>query len=439
MDSTKQTLRTVIEQQEATNEELRSSMEELQSSNEELMSANEELETAKEELQSSNEELTTLNDELKNRNQTVSNLNDDLANLMNNIDTAVVIVDNDYKIKRFTNSAQELLRLTPADIEHPITDIRLGIPVEDLEKPLFASISKLTFVREEIKGGNNRWYQMWIRPYITQEKKIGGAVLSFSDITEMKVWEAERRFHTENLELQVTEQSGKLLQNERLTAIGKTAGMVGHDVRNPLQSMIGEIYLMNLEVAKLPEGEEKKSMLESILSLNQNITYINKIVADLQDFAKAPIPQLEEVYIEKALNEVIHTSHIPKEVAVSIFVEKDFPKLKLDASYLRRTLTNLVSNAVQAMPKGGKLTVNAFSQDDKVVISVADTGAGMSEEVKPKIFTPLFTTKSKGQGFGLAVVRKLTEAMGGTVTFESEKRKGARFILSFPIPQVSKS
>ena len=97
LDSTKQTLRTVIEQQEATNEEFRSSMEELQSSNEELMSANEELETAKEELQSSKHRMTTLNDELKNRNQIVSNLNDDLANLMNNIDTAVVIVDNDYK------------------------------------------------------------------------------------------------------------------------------------------------------------------------------------------------------------------------------------------------------------------------------------------------------------------------------------------------------
>ena len=230
---------------------------------------------------------------------------------------------------------------------------------------------------------------MRIRPYITQEKKIGGAVLSFSDITEMKVWEAQRRFHTENLELQVTEQSGKLLQNERLTAIGKTAGMVGHDVRNPLQSMIGEIYLMNLEVAKLPEGEEKKSMLESILSLNQNITYINKIVADLQDFAKAPIPQLEEVYIEKAINEVIHTSHIPKEVAVSIFVEKDFPKLKLDASYLKRTLTNLVSNAVQAMPKGGKLTVNAFSQDDKVVIHVSRILARVClQKLDPKFSRP---------------------------------------------------
>ena len=111
LESTKQTLQTVIEQQESINEELRSANEEVQSSNEELMSTNEELETSKEELQSANEELTTLNDELRQRNQMLKELNEDLTNLMNNVDTAVIIVDRDFKIKRFTVSARELLGL----------------------------------------------------------------------------------------------------------------------------------------------------------------------------------------------------------------------------------------------------------------------------------------------------------------------------------------
>jgi signal transduction histidine kinase len=87
------------------------------------------------------------------------------------------------------------------------------------------------------------------------------------------------------------------------------------------------------------------------------------------------------------------------------------------------------------MSSGGKLTVSAVCQGDKALISVEDTGEGMSDEAKAKIFTPLFTTKAKGQGFGLPVVKKLTEAMGGTVGFESEKGKGVNFTLRFPFPQ----
>ena len=102
---------------------------------------------------------------------------------------------------------------------------------------------------------------------------------------------------------------------------------------------------------------------------------------------------------------------------------------------MKRIMTNLISNALQAIPKEGKLTVDAFCQNGSAVISVADTGVGISDEVKDKIFTPLFTTKSKGQGFGLPVIKRLTESMGGTVTFDSEKGKGAKFTIKFPISQ----
>ncbi len=434
LGSTKQTLQSVIEQQEATNEALRSSMEELQSGNEELMSANEELETAKEELQSTNEELITLNEELKNRNQTVSNLNDDLVNLMGNIDTAVVIVDADYKIKRFTTSAQELLRLTPNDVEHPITEIRMGIPTEELQETLSTAINKLSVVRKEINAGKDRWYQMRIRPYITQEKKISGAVLSFSDITEMKAWENERKLHTENLEHQVKEQAGALLDAESLATIGKTAGMVGHDIRNPLQAITSDIYLVKSDFASLPECEAKNGIKESLESIEKNVEYINKIVTDLQDFARKEAPELAAVNVEKTIQEVLTSMPVLQHIALSVSMEKGFPTLTLDESYLRRIMTNLISNAVQAMPTTGKLTIAAFCQNDKAVITVEDDGIGIPEEFKSKMFKPLFTTKAKGQGFGLAVVKKLTEAMRGTITFESQNQKGTKFILSFPLP-----
>ena len=104
-----------------------------------------------------------------------------------------------------------------------------------------------------------------------------------------------------------------------------------------------------------------------------------------------------------------------------------------DPAAIKRILTNLSSNAIQAMPKGGKLTVEAACTDDKVFISVQDTGVGIPQEDKDKLFKPLFTTKAKGQGFGLAVVKKLTEALNGIVSVESESGKGTLFNLEFPL------
>jgi signal transduction histidine kinase len=100
---------------------------------------------------------------------------------------------------------------------------------------------------------------------------------------------------------------------------------------------------------------------------------------------------------------------------------------------LQRILTNLTNNAIQAMPNGGKLNISASSKNGKATITVQDTGEGVPEEVRSKLFTPLITTKSKGQGFGLAVVKRLTEGLGGTVTFESEVGKGTKFTIELPI------
>jgi signal transduction histidine kinase len=107
-------------------------------------------------------------------------------------------------------------------------------------------------------------------------------------------------------------------------------------------------------------------------------------------------------------------------------------KIVADSAFVQRILSNLVNNAVQAMPNGGKLTVHAYCEGKDNVITVEDTGVGIREEAKSKLFTPLFTTKSKGQGFGLAVVKRMTEALGGTVTFESQADKGTKFIVRLP-------
>ncbi|NLF89319.1 PAS domain S-box protein [Candidatus Bathyarchaeota archaeon] len=225
--------------------------------------------------------------------------------------------------------------------------------------------------------------------------------------------------------------------SERLAAIGATAGMVGHDIRNPLQTIAGEIYLAKDAMQSLPDSYVKANVLESLGTIDEQMGYINKIVSDLQDYAKPLKPMFEEVdlkvVVEAVLASVFYSSTYQVDnIDFSYHLDEDVRLLKVDKTYLHRIIQNLVTNSIQAMPNGGKITLTACRQDDKTKISVQDTGEGIPLEVRDRLFTPLTTTKTKGQGFGLAVVKKFTESLGGTITFESEIGRGTVFKILLP-------
>jgi two-component system, NtrC family, sensor histidine kinase HydH len=221
---------------------------------------------------------------------------------------------------------------------------------------------------------------------------------------------------------------------ERLATIGATAGMVGHDIRNPLQTITGELYLARETMKSMPDNEGKASMLESLEIIEEQIGYVNKIVSDLQDYARPLQPKLEEINLPEIVDTVLYSISAcdKNKIQVNFSISNNCKKITSDKTYLQRILQNLVNNSIQAMHGGGKLTISANCQSGKILISVQDTGDGIPEEIRAKMFTPLVTMKSKGQGFGLAVVKRLTEALGGTITFETELGKGTAFTLTLP-------
>ena len=164
---------------------------------------------------------------------------------------------------------------------------------------------------------------------------------------------------------------------------------------------------------------------------------MTRSLRDLQDYAKPLMSSIEETDFTKLVEDVFSGLKVPENINVVYSIEPCFTKLMTDSSAMKRILTNLSSNAIQAMPKGGKLTLDAAYKDDKIFISIQDTGLGIPDETKDKLFKPLFTTKSKGQGFGLAVVKKLTEALNGKVSVESEVGKGSRFTVEFPLQKMT--
>ncbi len=259
-------------------------------------------------------------------------------------------------------------------------------------------------------------------------------ILEFDlDITEYRRAEAKLQQYATRMEELAAEKTLKLQEAERLAVIGATAGMVGHDIRNPLQSLLGNVFLAKSDVSALPESEEKKSLSRSLNEISGNVTYINKIVQDLQDFGRPITVIAQETDLKAVCESALFKNDLPDNIEGSYRVEENVRKKVTDPALLSRILSNLISNSVDAMSEGGKLYLHIFKEGNATVITVEDTGCGIPENIGPKLFTPLFTTKPKGQGFGLAVVKRVTEALGGTVTYESEVGKGTKFILRFPL------
>ena len=262
------------------------------------------------------------------------------------------------------------------------------------------------------------------------------------DITEriqmqLKLEESAVRLeeYATQMEELANQRAAQLKDSERLAAIGATAGMVGHDIRNPLQAITGDVYLLKEELKGMPEREEKNNAEESLEGIEKNVDYINKIVADLQDFARPFKPNVEPTDLKLIIDDLLKKNGLPENVKLTIKVDADARKVVADSTFIHRIMYNLVNNAVQAMPKGGKLTIYAYKEAKDTVISVKDTGVGIPEAVKSKLFTPMFTKKSKGQGFGLAVIKRMTESLGGTVSFESQEGKGTTFTVRLPPPK----
>lgn len=307
-------------------------------------------------------------------------------------------------------------------------------------KKTFSKKGRSTFGRD-IKV-DDHWYRQQF--YLVPETQV--IRIYCSDIDELKVIEearakAQMKLEENALKLEayamqmeeLAEQRAQELQNaERLAAIGQTAGMVGHDIRNPLQAITGDMFLIAEEAKSLPDGESKQAIIESIESVNRNILYINKIVSDLQDYTRPLKPHFQNVHIGDLIDGTLPTINIPQGIEVNVSIDADARVIRTDIAYMRRIIQNLVTNSVQAMQEQGELTIEVSKKKDAVVVSVADTGVGIPDEVKARMFTPLLTTKSKGQGLGLAVVKRLVDALNGSISFKSDTGKGTQFTVEFP-------
>jgi PAS domain S-box-containing protein len=228
---------------------------------------------------------------------------------------------------------------------------------------------------------------------------------------------------TENQEMR-----DKLIRSERLAAVGELASGVGHELRNPLNVIRNCVYLINMSLADDADAE----ISNTLRLLDQQVDISNKIVTDLLNFTRIRPPTLVSVDLNSLVKESLSWVVVPTEVRVNTDFDGGSPKAMVDAEQVGRVFANIISNAVQAMIGKGELNITTGIKNGSVKVSFKDNGCGIPEKNLDSIFEPLFTTKPKGIGLGLAISKRLVEQNQGSIEVASQVGTGTTFTIKLP-------
>lgn len=259
-------------------------------------------------------------------------------------------------------------------------------------------------------------------------------VTIFNDITDRKRAEQALMEHSAWLEEIVQERTHELREaqeqlviKEKLAVLGQLAAGVAHELRNPLGVISNAIYYLN---TVLLEADDTSREYLGIIA--KEVEHSEKIISDLLDYSRVPVPLQKPTNLSQILNEALIRHPAPKRVEIERLLPVDLPEVVVDERQIEQVLGNLLTNAYQAMPQGGVLEIHGEADGHQIRLSIQDTGTGISEKNMKKLFEPLFTTKPKGIGLGLAISKTLIEVNGGAIEVQSTENEGTTFTLTFP-------
>lgn len=256
----------------------------------------------------------------------------------------------------------------------------------------------------------------------------------FTDITERKKYEQSLKDQSAWLETLIEERTqelreaqAQLIQREKMAQLGQLARGIAHELRNPLGVISNAVYYL-----KSTHAENEMMMTEYLNIIETEVNNSEKTITDLLEYSREPVPLQEETDVCELLEDVMNRLPAPESIKVVINTENSTPMALIDGRQIGMVLSNLLSNAYQAMPSGGDLNIDITHQDNQVRIAIHDTGSGISEQNIQSIFEPFYTTKPKGIGLGLAISKTLVEVNGGQISVESTEYLGSTFTLILP-------
>jgi len=312
------------------------------------------------------------------------------------------------------DSVEELLEVNIFDYIPPEERERaLKIITKDMFEKDMRQVNEF---RLRTKSGKEIWVSA-IGALTEYEGKVAG-LISLRDITERKRMEEQ------------------LVRSEKLAAIGQLASGVAHELRGPLGAIKTAAFYVQRKLAKsdLPATEPK--VLEFLDIIDGEVNIASNVISDLIDFSRVAKPTISPVNIGGIIEDALKHVPIPENVNLARDIDKSLPMVVVDAGQIQQVFVNVIFNAVEAMPQGGRLGIRAGSKGEFVEVEFTDTGYGIPRSAIDNIFDPLFTTKARGIGLGLAVCKNILERHGGDIGVKSKVGKGSTFTVSLPAQVV---
>jgi len=324
-------------------------------------------------------------------------------NILQSVPSGVISFDMELKIKSINSSAEKILGLKVEDsVGRGYLEV-FGNPISNILE------ERKSIERGEIQyqtsAGRWIWLGLTFSPLRDSEGKEIGHILVFTDLTELKALEAQAELR------------------ERLSSLGEMSAGIAHELRNPLGVIAGYTKLLSKKAGS--------DLLPTVESISKEVEVMDRIISDFLSFARPVELSLSRVNLYEIINSCVSSIvGNSSNIEVSMDIDKSL-FISGDEILLRQSFTNLIQNAVEAMKDKGKLSFGCVDMDDSIEITVSDTGHGMSDGIKDKIFLPFYTTKEKGTGLGLAIVHKIIVSHGGTILVESADA-GTTFRLRLP-------
>jgi signal transduction histidine kinase len=274
---------------------------------------------------------------------------------------------------------------------------------------------------------------LWFVYYRNEKKQKQQILLNLEESNK------QLQAHAKALEIshqQLKESQAQVIQAEKLTSLGQLAASIAHEVNNPLS---GTLIYTQLLAKKVARGESDDEVtLDYLSKMETELTRSTKLIQNLLNFARQSPPEFQPVNLNSVVNHAFDlVAHATEKQKIRVFNKLDpsLPELTADSNQLQQVCINLILNAIQAMPQGGRLTLRTYFQNAQVTLEVQDTGIGIPPENISKLFTPFFSTKPevKGVGLGLAVAYGIIQRHKGTIEVRSKVGEGSTFMVTLPL------
>jgi PAS domain S-box-containing protein len=348
---------------------------------------------------------------------------------------------NEGAVNQVGYSFKELHEMTPIDIAPAFTDETFKTMIKPLESGETSSLNFETIHRH--KDGHDTHVEISLQ-LITPTRNSPRFIAMVRDISERRATENELKVYRIHLETLVNERTRKLeeardelIRSERLATLGKLTATVSHELRNPLGAMRPSLHI----IKNKKKGINDTHVQEAIERVDRNITRCDHIIDELLDFTRSSEPVIQHIILDDWIDLLLDEQIVSEKIILKRDLNARQSTIAFDPNRMRRAVINILENAFHATiaesenrsRDGLVVTLSTRTINNLIEITVTDTGAGIPDDVLPKIFEPLFSTKGFGVGLGMPIVKQIIEQHQGNISVNTQTGKGTSITLRFPV------